>query len=174
VTDVPGELVCVGVIVRARGVIGELEIKPLGENAVRLAPGQTVYLEKSEGQTARPYVVAALRRLNDRLGLTLEGVTTPEQARLLKGESVMVDAEWLPDLPEGHYYHYQIVGLTVVDGEGRTLGRIEEILTTGGNDVYVVREGKEEILLPATDEVVRVIDLAAGRMTVDVPPGLID
>ena len=153
-TGVPDELVCVGVIVRARGVVGEMEIKPLGENASRVAAGQTVFLERREGDKARPYIVAGLRRLNDRLGMTLEGVQTPEEAKRLKGESVMVDAAWLPDLPEGHYYHYQKVGLTVVDGTGATLGRIAEILTAGGNDVYVVRQGDDEILLPASGEVV--------------------
>jgi 16S rRNA processing protein RimM len=174
VTDVPDELVCVGVIAKARGVIGEMEIVPLGDNAERLAPGQTVYLQKNEGDAIRPYTVADVRRLNDRFGVILERVGTPEDAKRLKGYSLMVDAAWLPDLPEGRYYHYQIVGLTVVDGDGKTLGKIEEILTAGGNDVYVVRDGEKEILLPATDEVVAKIDLPAGRMTVNVLPGLIE
>ena len=173
-TDIPDELVCVGVIVRARGVSGELEVKPLGGNAERLTTGQTVFLEKSEGDRSRPFRVTGLRKLNDRLGLTLDGVTTLEAAKRLARESIMVDAAWLPDLPEGHYYHYQIVGLTVVDNDGETLGRIAEVLDTGGNDVYVVRREEDEILLPATDKVVVEIDLSAGRMTVNVPPGLIE
>lgn len=173
-TDVPDELVCVGVIVRARGVIGEMEVKPLGDNASRIASGQTIFLERREGDRARPYSVKSLRKLNDKLGLLLEGVTTPEEAGRLKGESVMVDAVWLSDLPEGSYYHYQLIGLTVIAADGKTLGTVAEILTAGGNDVYVVRDGNEEILLPATDEVVIEIDLAGGRMSVNLPPGLIE
>jgi 16S rRNA processing protein RimM len=174
VTDIPAELVCVGVIVRARGVSGELEVKPLGGNAERLETGVTVFLERKEGDVPRPFRVTGLRKLNDRLGLTLDGVTTPEAAKRLARESIMVDAAWLKDLPEGHYYHYQIVGLTVVDSGGETLGEIAEILSAGGNDVYVVRGEENELLLPATDEVVVEVDLSAGRMTVNVPPGLIE
>lgn len=173
-SEIPDELVCVGVIVRARGVSGELEIKPLGENASRLTAGQTVLLEKSEGDPPRLFRISDLRELNDRVGLTLEGVTTPESAKRLVGQSLLVDAAWLSDLPEGFYYHYQIVGLTVVDRDGETLGEIVEILETGGTDVYVVRRDEREILLPATDEVVVEVDLSAGRMTVNVPPGLAD
>jgi 16S rRNA processing protein RimM len=174
VTDIPDELVCIGVIARARGVTGELEVKPLGGTAERLETGSTVFLEKKEGDPPRPFRVTGVRKLNDRLGLTLDGVTTVEAARRLARESIMVDVAWLPDLPEGHYYHYQIVGLTVVDSDGETLGEIVEILSAGGNDVYVICKEENEILLPATDKVVVEIDLSAGRMTVNVPPGLIE
>ena len=85
-TDVPDELVCVGVIARARGVSGEVEVKPLGANAARLTAGLTVFLEKDEGAGPRPFRVTGLRKLNDRLGLTLDGVTTPEAAKRLAGK----------------------------------------------------------------------------------------
>jgi len=174
VTNIPDELVCVGVIARARGVLGELEVKPLGESAERLETGATVFLEKKEGDRPRPFRVAGVRKLNNRLGLTLDGVTTPEAAKRLVRESIMVDAAWLPDLPEGHFYHYQIVGLTVLDNDGEVLGEVTEILSAGGNDVYVICKDENEILLPATDKVVVEVDLPAGRMTVNVPPGLIE
>ena len=72
---------------------------------------------------------------------------------------------------QGTYFHWQILGLTVVTDQDEVLGQVTEILTTGANDVYVVR-GDREILLPATDEVVRRIDPAGGKIIVHLLPGL--
>lgn len=173
-TEAPMELVCIGRVAKARGLTGEIEVEPLGGAALDLTEELTVFLEKVEGEEPWPRRVVGLRHLGRRVGLTLEGVDTPETATRLVGYSIMVDATWLPKLPEGQYYHYQIFGLTVVDGEGKVLGEIKDILETGGNDVYVVRQRDSEVLIPATDEVVVKIDLAAGCMTVNVLPGLID
>ena len=77
-----------------------------------------------------------------------------------------------PALPEGTYYHYQLIGLEVRTAEGDDLGRVVEVLATGGTDVYVVHGPRGEALLPATSEVVAAIDLEAGRMTVTPLPGM--
>jgi len=90
------------------------------------------------------------------------------------GRTLLVESSRLPELPEGQYYHYQILGLSVVDSRGNALGTIEEVLETGSNDVYVARAGDREILIPATDEVIAEIDLSVRRMTINVLPGLIE
>jgi 16S rRNA processing protein RimM len=78
-------------------------------------------------------------------------------------------------LPEGHYYIFQLVGSRVYTTGGEFLGILTEVLTTGANDVYVVKgTGKKEILIPALKDVVRKIDLARREMTVALPPGLLD
>jgi 16S rRNA processing protein RimM len=80
----------------------------------------------------------------------------------------------LPAPEEDEYYHYQLIGLRVVDVGGTDLGAISAILETGSNDVYVVvREGRE-ILVPGIHEVVRGVDLEAGCMYVDLPEGLVE
>jgi 16S rRNA processing protein RimM len=168
------ELVYVGVVVKARGVAGELEVEPAGETIEGLEDGARLFLKVKERSPAEPFILGASRRLGARLGLKLRGVDTPERARTLSGAAILVEVEDLPALAEGQYYHYQIVGMTVVDRDGTELGSIAEVLETGGTDVYVVRGGERELLLPATDEVILEIDLDAGRMTVSVPPGLIE
>lgn len=81
-------------------------------------------------------------------------------------------AETLPQEP-GTYYHYQLIDMDVVSTTGEELGRIAEILPTGANDVYVVlAPGKPELLIPATTDVVRNVDVAGRRMTVELLPGL--
>ena len=77
------------------------------------------------------------------------------------------------DLPPGEYYHYQLVGLAVVTEQGEELGTLQEVLVTGSNDVYVVQsEAGDEILLPAVSQVIKQVDLSAGRMLVHLIDGL--
>jgi 16S rRNA processing protein RimM len=80
----------------------------------------------------------------------------------------------LPELGEGEFYHHQIIGLTVITSEGDVIGKIEEVLETGSNDVYVVRKDNNEYLIPAIKEVVTHIDLEKGQVTIKVMNGLLD
>ena len=77
-------------------------------------------------------------------------------------------------LPEGQYYHHQIIGLKVLTQQGELLGTIIEILETGANDVFVIRPSNgREILIPDTDEVILQIDLDKGQMIIHLLPGLL-
>jgi 16S rRNA processing protein RimM len=71
-------------------------------------------------------------------------------------------------LSEGQFYHYQIMGLEVRTTAGEVLGRVEQIISTGSNDVFVVRGPRGEVLIPAVDVVVSSVDPAAGRFEVEV------
>jgi 16S rRNA processing protein RimM len=169
----PG-LVYVGRVIRARGVAGELEVEPSGATVEGLEEGARLFLEKKSGAKPELLRLEGVRRLGSRLGLKLQGVDAPESAKPLAGASIMMESEALPELPDGQYYYYEIVGMTVVDEGGAVLGEVAEVMETGGADVYVVRDGERELLLPATDQVVARIDLRTGRMTVNVPPGLVE
>jgi 16S rRNA processing protein RimM len=105
--------------------------------------------------------------------LELNGCATREAAESWRSAEVRVAAEQVEALPPGTYFHWQILGLTVLTDEGQVLGQVTEILSTGANDVYVVR-GERELLLPATAEVVREVDSAGGKMIVHLLPGLAD
>jgi 16S rRNA processing protein RimM len=82
----------------------------------------------------------------------------------------------LPLLEEGTYYWFELIGLSVVDSDGVSLGQIESVMETGSNDVYVVknkdRGSSHEVLVPALGSVIRSVDLEKGVMTVDLPEGL--
>ncbi len=107
------------------------------------------------------------------------GCDTRDQAERLRGALMQVPAAELPPLPEGRYYHHQVVGLRVETLDGRVLGRLEEIFSAGPHDVYVVRRRRAgwrptEYLIPAVRQVVREIDLAGGRVVIDPIPGLLE
>ena len=105
----------------------------------------------------------------------LAGIDSREQAESLVGREVQGEARRFPELPAGEYYWFQVLGLSVVHaGDGTVLGRLEEIWPTGAHDVYVVRQGRREVLLPAVEGVIQEIDLNAGRLKVWPPEGLLD
>jgi 16S rRNA processing protein RimM len=110
----------------------------------------------------------------NRIVLKLEGIDTPEQAGQLRGALLQVSRQELWPLQDGAYYHFEIIGLKVVTVDGAALGEVAEILTTGGNDVYAVRDGMgKEHLVPALKSVVKEIDTGAGLMIIEPPPGLL-
>lgn len=112
-------------------------------------------LSLSEGRTHGAGLLARLEGFEDR-----------DRARELVGRAIGIDRSELPPLPPGEYYWCDLEGLSVVNGEGRPLGRVDRLLETGANDVLVIK-GDRERLVPYTPEVVRRIDLEAGVMEVD-------
>lgn len=158
-----------GTVVGAHGIrgtlkVGTLEPQPevfeaVGE--VMIGPHRHRVLKAREGRRA--------------VLLDVEGIRTREEAEALRGQEVTAEAARFPPLPPGEYYHFQLLGLTVELAEtGEVLGELTDILVTPAHDVYVVRQGSREILLPALEEVVLEVDPAGGRMKVKPPPGLLD
>ena len=85
---------------------------------------------------------------------------------------ITVPPEAVPQLPEGEYFHFQLLGIKVLTEEGEELGRISDILETGSNDVYVVNGPTGEVLVPALADVIVKVDLDQGIMEVNLPDGL--
>lgn len=106
--------------------------------------------------------------------MRLDTIVTRDAARALIGQALYVPEAEAVALPKGEYFVHQIVGLTVVTTAGEALGTVAEVLETGSNDVYAVRGPRGEVMIPALKEVIKEVDLAAGRMVVDPLPGLLD
>lgn len=157
-----------GRIIRSHGLDGSLRIQSLSDNPTRFQAGSTLTIA---GQTRT--VVSCHPLPDGHALLRLEGLNDPYAARRLSGEWLIAPTDSDPQLAEGEYYHYQLVGLTVITDRGENLGRIQEVLETGSNDVYVVTsDSGEEVLLPAIGQVVKEIDLASGKMLVHLIDGL--
>ncbi len=125
----------------------------------RIQPNKTLYL----GGRHVKLVLASVRPHQEGLLLGFEGVTTPEQAGLYRNQAIFIPYTEAQELPEGEYYFHELVGMQVCDETGRSLGRLTEILETGANDVYVVKdESGVELLLPAIPEVILDVDVPAG------------
>ncbi len=161
----------VGEIIKPWGNHGEVKIHVLTDFPRRLTKLKTVLL----GPDARAVEVERARLHSGFASMKLAGYDTPEQAAKLRGQVVRIPIEQAAPLNKGQYYQHEIIGLSVSTAEGEALGRVEEILETGANDVYLIRRpGGGELLLPAIADVIQEIDLPNHRMIVNPIPGLLD
>jgi 16S rRNA processing protein RimM len=160
----------VGKLHRPHGVHGEMTLEVLTDFPERLHEGITLYV----GEKQAPMQLVKVRQHAKGLLVSFQGCSTPEAAGELRNQFVYVPAADRPPLPEGDYYHHQIIGLQVLSDQGEPLGTVSEILETGANDVFVIRpKNGPEILVPDTDEVILRIDLMKGEMIIHLLPGLL-
>ena len=159
----------VGRVLRPRGVRGELKVKILTEDPARFQWLETVYV----GPHFIPYRLERIRLHRGAGLLKLAGCDDHDAAEALRGLLVQVAMEDALPLEEGEYWLYQLLGLEVWTTDDELLGVVREILETGANDVYVVRNRSgREVLIPALKSVVIDINIEAGRMLVELPEGL--
>lgn len=162
----------IGRIVRAHGVRGELSVTVLTDFPERFASTEWVYL--GDEFEANAYKLVKHRWHKQNVLLTFEGIATRTEAEKFIGQMVQIPIEEAMPLPEGSFYLFELVGLQVFTTTGDLLGVITDVLETGANDVLVVKTGDEkEVLLPNIPDVVKTVDLDAGRMTIELIAGLI-
>jgi 16S rRNA processing protein RimM len=163
----------VGKIGRAHGVHGVVRVIAYGETLSSRTKGDKLYLRPSGG-AVRELTLDTLTWHQRAWLAHFVGFTSREATQELTGQELFLPEDQLPQLEEGEYYHYQLIGLKVETVDGSFLGLLREILPAGSHDVYVVEHDGKEILIPATEQVVLAIDLQEGRMRVALPEGLID
>jgi len=160
----------VGKLRRPHGVHGEMQMEVLTDFPERLTPGSVVYASPDY----RALHLRSVRQHGSLLRVAFEEYSTPETVGELRNQLLFVRTDDRPPLPSGEYYHHELIGLQVLDEEGKAIGILSEIMVTGANDVYVVQpESGAEILIPAIEETIREIDLIAGEMRVHLLPGLL-
>lgn len=160
------EYVLIGKFQRAHGVAGEIILGIITDFPERIKPGKVLFL----GDRHSPWKISGCRPFHNNLLVTLEGIRNREEAAELTNLNAYVRTRDLPELTDGRLYHHQLIGLNVMREDGSQLGKVQEILVTGANDVYVIinPEG-QETLLPAIDSVVKQIDLESGNIIVRPP-----
>jgi len=160
----------VGKLRRPHGVHGEMVMEVWTDFPERLSPGSWLYI----GSEHQAHKLVKTRGHKNDLLVSLEGYATPEAVGMLRNLIVYVSAESRPDLPEGEFYHHQLIGLKVISDQGVHLGRVRDILETGANDVLVIQaENRSEILVPFIDELLIRVDLATGEIHLRLMKGLL-
>lgn len=165
------KLVPIGRVTRPHGVRGECKVLEGYGSSGAWAQASEVHIGK-DAASARPFKVRAVRHAGKFAVLDLEAVTTVEAAQELREQLLFVDRALLPPAEDGAYYEADLLGLEVVDGEGRVLGCLTGIFDNGAHDIYVVAKEQGELLVPVIDGVVQAVDLEGGRMVVALPSGL--
>ncbi len=160
--------ICVGAIAGSFGVQGEVRLKSFCSDPEAIAGYGPLWTEDG----ARSFTVKLTRaNVSGGLGVRLSGVLTKEQADALKGTQLYVDRTRLPSLPDDEFYHADLIGLTAQDTGGVVLGTVRAVHNHGAGDLLeILGPGmKAALLLPFTLAVVPTVDLAAGRIVVDLP-----
>jgi 16S rRNA processing protein RimM len=156
----------IGRIVSPHGIRGEFRMYIYTHFPERIPELPYIFI----GESDEPRKLSRARQKDNTMIMRVEGITSREQADELRGQIIQVDRENAAPLEEGEYYHFEIIGLTAVTESGETLGKIADIIETGANDVYVIKDDEgNETLIPALYDSVPEIDLEAGKMVVRPP-----
>jgi len=166
-TSADHKRIAVGKITRVHGTNGEVAVLVLSEVEGRFADRSTLFLDDG-----REVTVEKTRRDRGRLLVTFAGIADRNQAKAIQGKYLLIGDSELPELPEGHYWPFQLEGCEVLTESGRSLGTIREIMHTEANDVWAADADGVETLIPALRDVVVSVDVSARRVVVREIPGL--
>lgn len=166
--------VLLGRVVGAHGLHGELRVRAEGDLEGLLGVPQVWVAREGDAHGERREVVRARAGRPGEARIALGGVDDRDAAEALRGAELRARARDLPALPDGEFYAFELVGCSVVEPGGRTLGRVREIWETGASDLLVIEgdDGRDH-LVPALEAFLAEVDLAARRIVVDAPPGLL-
>lgn len=165
------QMFTIGKIVNTHGVKGEVRVLPSTDDVKRFGKLKEV---KVENRTMTTYEIETVRYHKNFVLLKFKGIDTMNEAELLKNSLLKIDRKDALPLKKDEYYQCDLYGLRVVTDTGRDLGKLTDILMTGSNDVYVVRNEEKEILIPAIKQCILKVDLEVGEMLVHLLEGLED
>ena len=163
----------VGVISSTHGIGGEVKVFPTTDDSKRFKKLKQVFLD-----TGKEYLeleVERVRFFKQMVIVKFKGINNINDIEKYKGKDLLVTRENAVPLEENEYFIYDIMDAKVVDEEGKEIGILKEVLTTGANDVYVVKTASgKEILMPVIDECILDIDTENKVVTAHIMPGLLD
>ena len=162
----------IGQIVNTFGIKGMVKIKPFTDDITRFNRVKEVYIENKNN--TKKYIIEEVKYHKNMVLAKIEGIDTVEDAEKLKQSYLLVDRANEEPLEEGVYYIVDLIGLEVYEDTGKLLGKVDDIFNTGSNDIYVVKDEQgKQILLPGIPDVLKKVDIEAGKIIVHLIPGLV-
>lgn len=163
-TSRAAKLIPLAEVARPHGVRGELRLKVYNQDSDLLVSAREVTLRMPDGQT-RPARLRTVRRANDALLAFLEGCEDRDGADALRGAQLCLSRDAFPPLPDDEFYACDIVGARLVAPDG-DVGVVEELVPYPTCDVLVVATPRGRIDVPLVEDVVELVDVAAGIVRV--------
>jgi 16S rRNA processing protein RimM len=166
------DFLLIGKVARPHGLRGQVKVYSYASSFDSFFAGRKVYLNQNEEMKALLILEAKVQAQS--VLIHFQGLDNRQQAEAISGCSLYIDEKDLQVLPEGEYYWYQLIGSRVYNDQGRFLGLLDEIFSTPAHDIWVIRDDKKELLLPAVEDFVLSVDLPQKEIRVrdmDDPSG---
>jgi 16S rRNA processing protein RimM len=166
-------LLAVGRIGRAHGIRGEVSVEVRTDDPdARFAPGASLV---TDPQDAGPLTVEAVRTHSGRLLVRFAGIDDRNAAEALRGVTLLVDSADIPPSDDPDEFHdHELIGLAAVTADGAELGEIVDVEHYGQDLLVLRRATGHDALVPFVSAIVTAVDVTAGRVVLDPPPGLFD
>ena len=162
----------VGIYVNTHGVRGEIKLLPTTDDVNRCHRDLPLVLDT--GQEPVPVTVSTVKYFKNMVILGFKEFTDINAIERYKGCDVLVSRENAIPLEEGEYYVSDLIGCEVVEEDGKLLGTLIDVMTTGANDVYIVKtKAGKEVLLPVIPDCIKNVDIENKKITVFLMPGLL-
>lgn len=162
----------IGKIVNTHGLRGEVKVVPWTNTPDVFEDIEYVYVK---GKEEKKLEISNIKYQKNNIIVKLKGLDDITDAERLKNAVLTTDREQLPELSEGEYYIEDLIGCEIFSEEGKSYGRLDDVINTGSKDIYVVkRQGMKDLLIPVIDEVVLNIDIEAKKIIVRLMEGLED
>lgn len=176
--SVPEHLV-VGHVAKAHGTKGELFVMPLTDSPDEVfAEGASLLLGNADGELddeSTEVVIEESRPFKRGELLKLAGIEDRTAAELLAGRYLLAPTAALVPPAEGELYYHQLLGMQVVTTDGERVGRVREVFEAQPADLLEVKADDGRLhLIPFAERIVRSVDVAAGRLVIEPPPGLLE
>jgi len=155
----------IGKIIAPHGVRGEFRLMPLTEN-----PDRYLEMKKLLLENGKEFTIISARFHKNMVLIKTEEITSMDEVELLRGQNVVVNTKDLPPLEQGRFYVADLIGFAVVTLENEDVGKLSDVITTGSNDVFVVKSTSgKEIMIPAIDTHIKEIDTKSRTIKVVLP-----
>ncbi|MCD5322661.1 MULTISPECIES: ribosome maturation factor RimM [Pontibacillus] len=170
------ELYTIGKVVNTHGVRGEIRVIQVTDFEERFEPGNQVYwVPQSKQDTPLLLTIKGHRMHKSFHLLHFEEYSSLNEVESLKGGTLAITKEQQTPLDEGEFYYHEVIGCTVKTADGNVVGTVKEILSPGGNDVWVVgRPQQKDALIPYIEQVVTEVDITHKTITIEPMEGLLD
>jgi len=151
---------------------GDVKIKQLSDDPDRINSLNNVVIILKNGEKIES-IINKVSVVKGGFAISLAHINSVTDAQQIVGGYIAVPENEVPALGKDTWYHYEIIGIEVFTTDGMCLGKIDDILSTGSNDVYIVRDNEREYLIPAIRDVIKEVDTERRRMVIALVDGLI-
>jgi 16S rRNA processing protein RimM len=169
-----GDRIALGIIRKAHGVRGEASVEAWSDSPERFTDVASVTLVSPDEASTREAAIESVRIHAGRALVKFSGIESPEEVQLLQNWTVEVPSSQARKLDEDEYFLHDLVGLTLIDGDGVARGKVIEIEETGGGVLLVVEGRRGKFDVPFAADICTKVDLEAKTIAVRLPDGIED